>query len=192
MVAGCNYIVETTQIGLLLVASAVSKAHNLLGEVGHGQDSAGGILGGDSGEEGAQSDLFTHSVGRISGDDVYDFVCQYACELCLCLEVFKHSFGDEDESSGQCEGVDGFILEGDELVFDIRFVADAGDVLTDLVYVGLYVGARDSASHLLFDFGGVLSADLDVLFFGNEHELLFAGNGIDCTTRTQAKDQRQY
>ncbi len=78
------------------------------------------------------------------------------------------------------------------MVFDIRFVADAGDVLTNLVYVGLYVGVRDSASHLLFDFGGVLSADLDVLFFGNEHELLFAGNGIGCTPGTQAKDQRRY
>jgi len=186
VVAGSDEIVEAAQISFLLIFSAVSQAQNLLRDVGDGRNAARCVVGGDGGEQDVEANLLAHSVSGVSCDDVDGLMGEYAGELGLCLQAFEHALCDEDESAGQCESVDGLVLDCCELELEVGPVADSDDGLANAVYVFLNCGVGYSAAHLLFDFGGVFLADFDVLLFGNEHKLALAGDRVGCAAREQA------
>ncbi len=76
----------------------------------------------------------------VSRCDVANFVSQNGCQLGLAVEVGEHASGDVDITAGQGKGVDQFVVQHGEGVFQFRVVAVAGNLLSNFVHIGLQLG----------------------------------------------------
>ncbi len=171
-------IFDAQGVRLVLVVAAVFQEEDL--EAGPGQPGVLGELLADHAADG-EADLgqllLAHLAHGVTGVDVADLVAEDRGQLRFRAHHGQDAAGDVDRASRDGEGVDDRAVEHGEAPGQAGPRALGGQGRAQLADVGLKgrvvvnaVGGGDLRVRLL--------AELDLLAFGVEHELLLAGDGV--------------
>ena len=182
VVARLDHVLHAETIRFHFVLAAVALHPGLRADVGELPD---GIRAGeDGGGHGAErrGHALRLATRRMTRGDVADLVAQHAGQLGFGIEVHQQAAVDVDVAAAGGEGVDGFVVDDEELEFFVGQVAGLRETLADQVHVFLR-GLIVVQAQRLDDFLVVLLDGLLLAVHGAHDDVLAAGRGVGGAAR---------